>query len=73
MNTAKGKDALKARRERALKLRREHLCMWVDNFSGFGLEETPVIDPIFRQRKIDRATKDVENLERKLGHVKGER
>jgi hypothetical protein len=69
-HTAKGKNKLRARRERALALRREHLRMWVENFDGFGFDDPPVIDPQFKQAKIDRATEDIKHLERKLGLVK---
>lgn len=60
MNKAKGKEALRARRERALNRRREELHKWI-HIQGFGFEEME------HKQKIERATKDIEDLERKLG------
>jgi hypothetical protein len=60
MNKAKGKEALRARRERALSRRSKELINWIDGEPfGFNVSE--------RQEKIDRASKDVKCLERKLG------
>lgn len=65
---AKGKGKLRTRRERALIRRREELRKWIENL--FDKNEEPGYNPYDRQAKMDRATEDIEHLERRLGFVR---
>lgn len=58
VHVAKGKEARRTRRERALSRRRGELEKWI---MGVNADD--------QKEKIDRATKDVENLENRIGRV----
>ena len=64
-NKAKGKEALKDRRERALVRRREELHKWIigSPIGIMGVNESE------QKEKIDRATQDVDCLEKKIGRI----